>query len=314
MRVLHVTANGRTEGWLKNALTFDCATDIELHEVRGATAALETLRDEVFDAILVSHHADDFDALDFIAGLRAGGTEEPVVILGTEDEFEIAPLCYEVGGDGYVCVNTATVRMFLWVLARAVERHQLLRENRRLLQGERQRLRHEHQEADRLLCQQRALIADLESLREPTDLERDEELALSNKPHERNEFTTGATAASADSADCDLPPQLIAHYRELLRAHVIMGFGNLASEMSQLAEMLAIAGVTAPQMMLLHLKVLEELVQGLGARSARHVMTRADLLVLEVMIHLAEGYRRRTPEQSFPARQRYLPGFGHVAT
>jgi hypothetical protein len=93
-----------------------------------------------------------------------------------------------------------------------------------------------------------------------------------------------------------------------------MGFGNLASEMSQLAEMLATAGVTAPQMMLLHLKVLEELVRGLGARSARHVMTRADLLVLEVMIHLAEGYRRRTSEQFVAARQRYLPGFADVAT
>jgi DNA-binding response OmpR family regulator len=213
MRVLHVTASGRTEGWLKNALTFDSATEIELHEARGATEALETLRDEVFDAILVSHQADDFDALEFVAGLRAGGTEEPVVILGTDDEFEITPLCYEVGGDGYVCVNTATVRMFLWVLARAVERHQLLRENRRLLQGERQRLRHEHQEADRLLCQQRALIADLESLREPTASEPDATLDSPNESPESNELKAAATAASPDGAACDLPPQLIAHYR-----------------------------------------------------------------------------------------------------
>jgi hypothetical protein len=45
--------------------------------------------------------------------------------------------------------------------------------------------------------------------------------------------------------------------------------------------------------MQLHVQVLEEMVQGLGSRSSRHVMTRADLLVLEVLVHLAERYRLR---------------------
>ena len=70
-----------------------------------------------------------------------------------------------------------------------------------------------------------------------------------------------------------------------------MGSGNLSSEMAALAELLAAAGVTAPQTMQLHVEVLEELVRGLGSRSARHVMSRADLLVLEVLVHLAERYR-----------------------
>ena len=88
-----------------------------------------------------------------------------------------------------------------------------------------------------------------------------------------------------------LGESLVNHYRELLRAHVIMGSGNLAVEMTALAEQLAAAGVTAPQTLQLHVQVLEELVRGLGSRSARHVMTRADLLVLEVLVHLAERYR-----------------------
>jgi hypothetical protein len=61
--------------------------------------------------------------------------------------------------------------------------------------------------------------------------------------------------------------------------------------------------------MQLHVRVLEELIASLGNRSARHVMNRADLLVLEVMAHLADGYRRRYDEQSHPPRQRELPGF-----
>ena len=34
-------------------------------------------------------------------------------------------------------------------------------------------------------------------------------------------------------------------------------------------------------------------VRDLGSRGARHVMTRGDLLVLEVLVHLAEQYRSR---------------------
>ena len=79
--------------------------------------------------------------------------------------------------------------------------------------------------------------------------------------------------------------------------------------MATLADLLATAGVTPQQTMLLHLEVLEQLIHGLGNRSARHVMSRADLLVLEVMVHLAEGYRTRYFERKYPPRQMSLPGF-----
>jgi len=38
-------------------------------------------------------------------------------------------------------------------------------------------------------------------------------------------------------------------------------------------------------------------------------MSRADLLVLEVIVHLAEGYRRRLDESQRPLAQRLLPEF-----
>ena len=122
------------------------------------------LRDEVFDAVLISHDAAELDALEFVQGLRAGGGDEPIVVLGIADEQEMTALAFEVGADAYLCVNTTTVRTLLWSTARAIERHQYLRENRRLIQAERQRLHYEHQEADRLLAQQRSLISDLELL------------------------------------------------------------------------------------------------------------------------------------------------------
>ena len=102
---------------------------------------------------------------------------------------------------------------------------------------------------------------------------------------------------------------MIAHYRELLRTYVIMGSGNLADELRRLPQLLVAAGLTARQTMQLHLHVLEELVHGLGTRSTRHVMTRADLLALEVLLHLADGYRRRYQERIHPPVQKTLPGF-----
>ncbi|MFV2068311.1 MAG: hypothetical protein ACC645_15175, partial [Pirellulales bacterium] len=69
------------------------------------------------------------------------------------------------------------------------------------------------------------------------------------------------------------------------------------------------AGISARQAMQLHVQVLEELIEGLGNRSARHVMNRADLLVLEVMVHLAEQYQGRFERHPSPPRQATLPGF-----
>jgi len=79
--------------------------------------------------------------------------------------------------------------------------------------------------------------------------------------------------------------------------------------MSDLAELLAASNVSAQRTLALHVRVLEELVQGLGNRSARHVINRADLLVLEVMGHLADGYRQRYHERRHPPQQLPLPGF-----
>ena len=106
-----------------------------------------------------------------------------------------------------------------------------------------------------------------------------------------------------------LPPELIDHYRKLLRTYVIMGTGNLSGDLKRLADLLVASGLTARQTMQLHLHVLEELIHGLGSRSTRHAMNRADLLVIEVLLHVAEGYRRRYQERVHPPVQRQLPGF-----
>ena len=306
MKVLYITTPERTGGWLTEAFAADSAARIVLEEVVGKSAGLARLRDEVFDAVLVSHEPGQLDALDLVEGLRTGGNEEPMILLGSEPPERIDALCYEVGADDYCCVAETTVRGLLWKFARAIERHQLLRENRRLVQAERQRLQQEHHEAERLLDQQRALIADLECLSQgkPGATEQD---------GGNIDGCLAKSAADKVDAPVNLPEPLVTHYRELLRAYVIMGVGNLADEMSTLAELLAASSVSAQRALQLHVRVLEELVHGLGNRSARHVINRADLLALEVMGHLADGYRQRYHERRHPPRQMPLPGFEPVS-
>jgi DNA-binding NarL/FixJ family response regulator len=297
MRVLYITTPRRAGAWLAEAFSSDSACQVHMEEAFGAAAGLESLRDQAFDAVLISHEPTELDALELLDGLRAGGAHEPLVVLGQASEQEMAALCYEVGADAYVCVNTATTRTVLWIVARATERRNLIRENRRLAQAERHRLQHEQHEAERLLDEQRGLIRDLEALRSAGS-DDDQTEATSHSDVELGD----RVAPVAKSPRLD--DAVRTHYRELMRAHVIMGSGNLSAEMSALAELLAASGVTAPQAMNLHVEVLEELVRGLGSRSARHVMTRADLLVLEILVHLSESYRLRCPAAALESQPR----------
>jgi DNA-binding response OmpR family regulator len=317
VRVLFISNRERTGGWLADALAGENASSVCLEEVSGSAAGLARLRDEAFDAVLVSHEPEELDAVDLVKGYHTGGADEAIVVLGNQSEQEMAAACFEAGADAYVCAHTTTTRNLLWIVVRAAQRHHLIRENRRLNLAERQRLEREREEAERLLVEQRALVCDLEAIgqHDPLRAKKTAAKEAQNKrgrsiaAESRAAESRAAESRAAQSPPAGLPAELVQHYRELLRTYVIMGSGNLACELGRLAELLTTAGVSARQTMQLHLHVLEELVRGLGARSTRHVMTRADLLALEMMVHLAEGYRRRYETECHPPIQRVLPGF-----
>lgn len=304
MKVLYITTPRHRGDWLAEAFAADSASQILLREVIGKAAGLACLRDEVFDAVLLSHEPGELDALDLVEGLRAGGNEEPMIVLGAEPPQQIDALCYEVGADDYCCVTETTVRGLLWKFARSIRQVQLTRDNRRLMQAERHRLQQEHREAERLLSQQRAMVSDLKVLSEGGSTDASETESV--------EGCLAKSAAVSAESPVGFSAPLVAHYRELLRTYVIMGVGNLSKEMSALADQLTMSGVSAQSVMQLHLQVLEELVKGLGTRSARHVMNRADLLVLEMLGLLADDYRHRYYQRRNPPRQLELPGFDYL--
>ena len=276
MKVLFITGKNRTGRWLAEALGSDSATEVLLDEVQGVPAGLSRLRDEVFDAVLISHEPHNLDALEFLEVLKTGSSEEqPIIVMGDQSEQQMAALSFEVGADAYICVNSTTTRTLIWQVARAVQRHAVLTENRHLLQQQRQKMLREKDEARRQLVQQRAML----------------------------DLPTG------EAEDAPLPGRLVEHYRELLKAHIIMGAGNLHEEMRQLVDLLVLAKSTSREAMRLHLAGLEEVLHGLGNRSARHVMNRADLLITQVLLLLSERYRRLYLENVAPQHQMLLPGF-----
>jgi len=305
LKVLYVTTLHRTGNWLTEAFATDSASQVLLSETVGATAGLSLLREEVFDAVIVTHQPGVLDALNFVEGLRTGGHDEPIVVLGSETPQEFEALAYEVGADAYCCISQTTTRSLLWEFARAIRRHELVRENSRLMEAERQRLASEHAEAERLLGEQRTLLEELEAI-EAGKIESCGSAAADGT--EQGSLTAELTNGKPRSTR-PLPAALVNHYRDLLQTYVVMGSGNLSDEMSKLADVLVKARISAHQAMHLHVEVLEGMILGLGRRSARHVMNRADLLVLEVMIHLADGYRHLEEQRLQRDEQRLLPGF-----
>jgi len=307
-RTLYICDRSRTGAWLVESFAAESPAEVEVQEAAGRTAGLARLRDEIFDVIFISHNPPELDALELAVAYRTGGTDEALIILGRQSEQELAVPCYEAGADGYVCVSTATSQVLIWTALRAVQRCHLTRQNRRFQQSELQRLQREREEALRVLLHQKRLIRDHAS-------KLSEKRGSQQIPHGEQDGLSGKDNLCENLSQFEspeppqLPAKLIAHYRELLRAYIIMGSGHLGSELGELAEVLATAGLSAKEVMHLHLYVAAEVIRGLGSRSTRHVITRANLLVMEVLLQLAEAYRLRYRDASRPPIQLFFPQF-----
>lgn len=293
---------GATEpSWISLTLHLDAAGCLE-PQFRWTTTAHETLaalRDESFDCILIADGRSDrlnggnaLDPFSLARAIRAGGCDDPMVLvsprLSDDDWIEACRIGCELLATGLVWES----RALLPVVERAIRRGELECENRRLAIAHHRRLVRERDEAEHLLDQQRQIIQELQALAGfaaagDADAPRRgaEATQCGSRPLRDGETTRGPGVA--------LPDELNDYYHELLRTYVIMGSGNLGGEIARLAELIALAGLGPREALQLHLDRVEALVRGLGSRSTRHIMARADLLALELMIHLGECYQRR---------------------
>lgn len=270
---LRLLCVGSTEpSWVGLTLQLDARGCVEpsFNWVSTPTEALSLLRDESFDCLLIRVNgplettADD--PLSLARGIRAGGCGDPVVVVTRVADDDTWHEALTLGVDLLVSTKGWESSALVPAIQRAVERGEMLREIDRLAAADRRRLVREREEADYLLQQQQR---------------------ISDSPAGNDASRTGEKPA---------PSALDDYYQELVRTYVIMGSGNLTAEIARLAELLAQAGLSLRDAFDLHLARVGQLVRGLGNRSTRHVMARADLLALELMIHLGECYRRQASE------------------
>ena len=253
--------------------------------VSSPRAALSRLREEQFDCLLLdvpaslASPADDNGPFGLIRAARTAGCTEPVVIVGrllTDAEWNEACAC---DCDVFVSPRGWESSALGGVVKRSLRRGELLRENRELTAANHRRLLRERDESEQLLAHQRQLIAELEALPHPL------------RQKDGNAAGRLYSSVSEDpepiAANDGLAGSFAADYASLLRSYVLMGSGSLAAEISEMADRLVAARVPPHEALQLHLGCVEGLVKGLGNRSARHIMARADLLAVEMMTHLA---------------------------
>ena len=246
---------------------------------------LAALRDESFDCIIIQDDGDGtdlkpgetgFDGLEFLQGLRAGGYDDPAVLLSGQMDDRRLLEAFDLECTVLVSPGAWESRALVPFLRSELQRADLKRDNYRLSQSQRRRLLRERDETEHLLDQQRQILDELQ------------ELVESNEPETADQAEPSATADAPEVLESEEVGQF---YDELLRTYVMMGSGRLGVEISRLATILAEARVSPREALGMHLKRVEKLVRGLGSRSSRHVLSRADLLALELVIQLGECYR-----------------------
>ncbi len=299
---------GRTEpSWVSLTLQLDA---VGCHEpsfrwLDDAGKMLSLLREESFDGLIIEAEfcgAEQVELpgytpkrgeLSVLRALRGAGCDDPVVILSSRPDDQEALEADRFASEYFVSPAMWYSPALGTALRRAVEQNHLARDHYRLAQAERRRTIRDREEAAGLLHQQRRIIEELlhgPGLPPPNATGPAQPrigrrvLSVLDSDPARDRFV--------DGADPSLPTEMVLYYQELLRTFVIIGSGSLVSEIRKFAESLAGMRLSPRQVMRLHLGRVEELVRGLGSRSSRHVLARADLLALEVMIYLAECYQQ----------------------
>lgn len=270
MRALYISDSNRTASWLADAFASERSVQVELHEVSGASEGLNALRQSVYDVVIVCHAPGELDAPDFIAAYRSSGIYAAAIVVGFDDDAELKSRCYQVGADDYLCVFSTTVRNLLWSMARAIRRFRLEEENSRLVKEKKQLVTREKEEATEMLLEQRSM----------------------------SEVMNAYYKSSSESTALSVPPQskrlFLQAYQEILRSYIVMGAGSLTKQLHEIAVLFSQNNISAREAMAIHLECVGSLIESNSGRSSRHVIARADELIIELLLHLSEQYQQKS--------------------
>ncbi|MCA9014600.1 MAG: hypothetical protein KDA77_04630 [Planctomycetaceae bacterium] len=286
LKVLFVSAQKPV--WVGLALRLDaigCA-EPRFEWVSTSEEALTLLRNDSFDCLLLLLDAETkTNQLVLLNAIRMSGCHEPVVLVLPSPDDQVLLAACESQAEVLISPALWESPALLGMMQRAMLMHQMNEENHRLQVDNHRRLVRERDEAERLLNQQRSMVEELQTLACPSEFKESESDLLLER--NQNQIDSQVT-----SDVFQIPQEVQDYYHELLRTYVIMGSGSLKDEILQIAELLSAANLRPRHVLEFHLECVELIVKGLGNRSSRHVMSRADLLALEMMVHLGECYQK----------------------
>lgn len=263
LRLLLINGSTSDVSWLGSVLQSDGTVAIEVVQAKGALEGMTSLRNDTFDAVLMTEDAK-IEVSEMVAGIQGASSQSPpILLLGQRAQADQQAMAFENGLDGYVCLASTSIRSLVWVIATAVERNKLLTENTRLLKKYVQQQENWKNNAQAQVTELRDLIRSWAG---------DED----------------ALPASVASLQSRLGPTALDSYRDLLRTYVIVGSGSIASEVKQFCRIFRQAALCPAEVVAVHLSVLEEMVEQLGVKSSRHVVNRANLMLVQLLICLSE--------------------------
>ena len=284
---------GPTEpDWIGLTLQLDAVgcNDPKFRWVNTASEAMTLLRNENFDCIVIEcwpTNLEDvrWDAPDLVHAIRASGCGDPIVLLTRQPDDGLTVEACSSRCEILVSSALWSSRALVNVIQQSIRLVETAQQNHHHAVANHRRLVRERDEADHLLRQQRDIIRELEAITHGSS-----GAALSHSGE--SEVGSEVKSQLRKPRSLQIPEKIKTYYHELLRTYVIMGSGSLGGEISQLASVLAEVGLSPRDTLSLHLEQVEHLVSGLGNRSSRHVMSRADLLALELVIHIGECYQQ----------------------
>ncbi|MFC1757913.1 hypothetical protein ACFL2H_03990, partial [Planctomycetota bacterium] len=115
LTVLFVFEESPAANWIVQSIEHDAVCQVKVTEAANPLLALERLREETFDAVLIA--LEGVQTLDWIEAVRVGSTAiQPILVLGTVADREFSALCFESGADGYLTIDSITTRELIWHL------------------------------------------------------------------------------------------------------------------------------------------------------------------------------------------------------
>lgn len=275
--------------------------------------ALTALREQSFDCIVIcdvdsqDENGTSPELLSFVRGARSGGHTEPILLVVPAIHDRELSECCATDCDVLVTLAGWSSSALVPMIGRLVQRMVLYQENRRLNLAENRRQVRERDEAAQILSQQRQLLSEIEGLTGSS-------VVRENSSEGRRGTLPAYSEASPSIGRASILSGVLREvgdqYQELLRGYVMMGSRNLGAEIARMAKQIIESGLSPRQVLQLHLERVESLLDGLGKRSARHVLARADLLALELLVQISE--QNPTPRALPQTRLRRVSSDGGI--